>query len=413
MSVHFDLLIVGAQVVTLGIDEDYGLLSDAVVGIESGRIAYLGPASDQLEATRTIDAAGRLLTPALVDCHTHIVFAGDRIADFERRLRGDTYAEIAADGGGIKRTVAATRAASFDELYELAEQRARWLLSSGVATLEIKSGYGLDLESELTMLRVARALDEALPLTVTTSLLAAHTVPAEYLGDPDAYVDRICSEIIPAAAAEGLADSVDAFCEGIAFSPDQVRRVFAAADAAALPVRLHADQLSDLGGATLAAEHGALSADHLEHADPAGLDAMAAAGTVAVLIPGASAFLDESIRPPIAAMRRAGVRMAVASDLNPGTAPLGSMQLAMALAATRFGLTPAEALHGATRHAAAALGLADRGEIAVGMRADLALWDVESAPALAYWLGVPLLHRLLIAGELVDGSHNEGVENGG
>ena len=413
MSVRFDLLIVGAQVVTLGIDDDYGLLSDAVVGVESGRIAYLGPPSDQLEATRTIDAAGKVLTPALVDCHTHLVFAGDRIADFERRLRGDTYAEIAADGGGIKRTVAATRAASFDELFELAEQRARWLLNSGVATLEIKSGYGLDLESELTMLRVARALDEALPLTVTTSLLAAHTVPAEFLADPDAYVDRICSEIIPAAAAEGLADSVDAFCEGIAFTPDQVRRVFAAADAAALPVRLHADQLSDLGGAALAAEHGALSADHLEHADPAGLDAMAAAGTVAVLIPGASAFLDESVRPPIAAMRRAGVRMAVASDLNPGTAPLGSMQLAMALAATRFGLTPAEALHGATRHAAAALGLADRGEIAVGMRADLALWDVESAPALAYWLGVPLLHRLLIAGELVDGSHNEGVENGG
>ena len=413
MSVRFDLLIVGAQVVTLGIDEDYGLLSDAVVGVESGRIAYLGPPSDQLEATRTIDAAGRVLTPALVDCHTHLVFAGDRIADFERRLRGDTYAEIAADGGGIKRTVAATRAASFDDLYELAEPRVRWLMNSGVATLEIKSGYGLDLDSELTMLRVARALDEALPLTVTTSLLAAHTVPAEYLGDPDAYVDRICSEIIPAAAAEGLADSVDAFCEGIAFSPDQVRRVFAAADAAALPVRLHADQLSDLGGAALAAEHEALSADHLEHADPAGLEAMAAAGTVAVLIPGASAFLDESVRPPVAAMRRAGVRMAVASDLNPGTAPLGSVQLAMALAATRFGLTPAEALHGATRHAAAALGFADRGEIAVGMRADLALWDVESPPALAYWLGVPLLHTLLIAGESVDGNRNEGVENGG
>lgn len=402
MTVRVDKLIVGAQVVTLGVAGDYGLLNEGVVGIADGRIAYVGPPSDQIDAGEIVDGAGKLLTPALVDCHTHLVFGGQRIVDFEKRLQGSTYAEIAQSGGGIKSTVAATRQTSEDELYELAIPRVRWLMASGVATVEIKSGYGLDLDTELRMLRVARRLAADLPVTVVTSLLAAHAVPEEYTSDPDAYVDLICDEVIPAVAAEDLADSVDAFCETIAFSPVQVRRVFDAAAAAGLPVRLHADQLSDLGGAALAAEYGSLSADHLEHASTEGLARLAEAGTVAVLIPGASTFLDEARRPPIAAMRETGVRMAVATDLNPGSAPLGSMQLAMALACTRFGLTPAEALHGASRHAATALGLADRGQIARGMRADLALWDVADAAALAYWFGAPLLAQLWIAGELVD-----------
>ncbi len=401
MSLTLDKLIVGAEVATLGVAGDYGLLNNGVVGIADGQIAYVGPPSGQLAAAETIDAAGRLLTPALVDCHTHLVFAGHRIADFERRLQGAGYGEIAKSGGGIKSTVAATRAAAEEDLFALAASRVRWLMASGVATVEIKSGYGLDVETELRMLRVARRLGAELPVTVRTSLLAAHTIPTEYRDDPDGYVDVICNEVIPAAAATGLADAVDAFAENIAFSPQQVRRVFDAAGAVDLPVRLHADQLSDLGGAALAAEYGALSADHLEHAAADGLRRMAAAGTVAVLIPGAATFLDEEHRPPVAAMRDAGLRVAVASDLNPGSAPLGSMQLAMALACTRFGLTPAEALHGATRNAAAALGLADRGEIAIGMRADLALWDVDRAPALAYWFGAPLLSALWIAGSPV------------
>ncbi|MCP3976339.1 MAG: imidazolonepropionase [bacterium] len=402
MTAKVDTLIVGAQVATVGVADDYGLLNEGVVGITDGNIAYVGPSSDQLEAEVTIDAAGKLLTPALVDCHTHLVFGGRRIVDFEKRLQGSTYAEIAQSGGGIRSTVAATRQTSEDELYELAVPRVQWLMASGVATVEIKSGYGLDLDTELRMLRVARRLGADLPVTVVTSLLAAHAVPDEYSTDVDAYVDLICSELIPAAVAENLADSVDAFCETIAFSPAQVRRVFDAAAAAGLPVRLHADQLSDLGGAALAAEYGSLSADHLEHASTQGLAHLAAAGTVAVLIPGASTFLDETKRPPIAAMREVAVPMAVATDLNPGSAPLGSMQLAMALACTRFGLTPAEALHGASRHAATALGMSDRGEIARGMRADLALWDVADPAALAYWFGASLLSQLWIGGEIID-----------
>ena len=403
MSVHFDILITGARIATLGVSDDYGLIENAVLGVADGRIAYLGPRSTQFTTSNLVDVEGRLLTPALVDCHTHLVFAGERLADFEQRLRGATYAEIAAAGGGIRRTMVATRNATEDELYELALARVRWLMRSGVATVEIKSGYGLSVESELRMLRVARRLGETLPVTVSTSLLGAHAVPPEFVDDVDGYVDLVCDEMIPIATAEGLADAVDAFCESIAFSPQQVARIFEAAAKADLPVRLHADQLSDLGGAQLAATHGALSADHLEHATASGLDAMAAAGTVAVLIPGASTFLDEQARPPVAAMRDAGVRMAVASDLNPGSAPVGSMQLAMALAATRFGLTPAEALHGATRNAAAALGLDDRGEIRLGQRADLAVWDVEEPAGLTYWFGVPLLAQLWIGGDLIEG----------
>ena len=403
MSLTVDTLIVGARIATMGVAADFGLVDDALIGLQGDEIVYVGRATPDIQAKQVVEAAGRLVTPALVDCHTHLVFAGERIGDFERRLGGSTYAEIAASGGGIRSTVTATRAATESDLFDLARARVDWLLSSGVGTIEIKSGYGLDAATELRMLRVARRLDSETPATVRTSLLGAHAVPAEFADDPDAYVDLICEEMIPVIAAEGLADAVDAFCESIAFTPQQVRKVFAAAHDAGLPVRLHADQLSDLGGAGLAAEYGALSADHLEHASSHGLAAMAEAGVIGVLIPGAATFLDEAQRPPVAAMRAVGLRIAVATDLNPGSAPLGSMQLAMALAATRFGLTPAESLHAATRNAAAALGLDDRGEITTGKRADLAMWNLDDPAALSYWFGAPLLAQLWLGGSVVDG----------
>ena len=327
------------------------------------------------------------------------MFGGDRISDFRRRLEGATYEEIARADGGIVSTVRATRAANDDELFETANQRVRWLMRSGVATIEIKSGYGLDLETELRMLRVARQIGKEMSVRVTTSLLAAHAIPREHADSPDLYIDQVCHEIIPAAAEEGVADVVDAFCEGIAFTPEQVARVFAAAADVGLPVRLHADQLSDLSGAALAADHNALSADHLEHASSSGIRRLAETGTVAVLIPGAATFLDEDHKPPVVAMREAGVRMAVASDLNPGTAPLASMQLAMALACSRFKLTPIEALRGATTNAAAALGADDTGRIGVGLPADLALWNVSTPAELCYWFGAELLDELWIGGQ--------------
>ena len=393
-----DTLIVDGVVASLqSRSEPYGHLNDAVIGISGGRISYLGPEKG-VEASERRSVSGRLITPALIDCHTHLVFGGERITEFERRLGGATYEEIAKAGGGILSTVAATRAASDDELFDAGARHIRWLLQSGVATVEIKSGYGLDSHHELRMLRVARRLDEALPVRIVTSLLAAHAIPPAHRGDPDRYISEICEEMIPAAAEEGLADSVDAYGERIAFTPKQVRRVFDAAREANLPVRLHADQLSDSGGAALAAEYGALSADHLEHTSDAGVEALATAGTVAVLIPGASSFLNEEARPPIAKMRGAGVRMAVSTDLNPGTAPVASLQETMALASARFRLTPEEALAGTTRHAAAALGLEDTGVIEPGMRADLSVWDVKSPAALSYWTGAPLCAEVWIEG---------------
>ncbi len=400
MSLTVDTVIVDGIVATLKPgSEPYGQLSDAVIGITDGRISYVGPEVG-VEARKRWSVGGRLVTPALIDCHTHLVFGGERITEFERRLGGATYEEIASAGGGILSTVAATRAASDDELFDSGARHIRWLLQSGVATVEIKSGYGLDAHHELRMLRVARRLGEALPVRVVTSLLAAHAIPPEHRADPNRYISVICEDMIPAAAEERLADAVDAFSERIAFTPAQVRRVFDAARDAHLAVRLHADQLSDLGGAALAAEYDALSADHLEHASDAGLKALATAGTVAVLIPGASAFLNEEARPPIARMREAGVRIAVSTDLNPGTAPFGSLQETMALASARFRLTPEETLAGTTRHAAAALGLGDTGVIEPDMRADLAVWDVKSPAALSYWTGAPLCTEVWTDGVL-------------
>lgn len=378
------------------------LVADGAVAVAAGRIAYAGPRADlppEMAAWPAQTFGGRLATPALVDCHTHLVHAGSRAREFALRLDGASYAEIAAAGGGIRSTVAATRAASATELLAHALPRLDRVIAEGVGTVEVKSGYGLDLETELRMLRVARALGAVRRVRVVTTCLAAHALPAEFEGRRDAYLDLVCTEVLPRAAAEGLVDQVDAFCEGIAFTPEEVARVFAAARALGLPVKLHAEQLSHLGGARLAAEHGALSADHLEYLDADGVAAMARAGTVAVLLPGAYYTLRETQAPPIAELRAAGVPMAVATDCNPGSSPLTSLLLALNMACTVFRLTPDEALAGATREAARALGLADTiGTLAAGKAADLAIWDLEDPVELVYGLGATPLHARLVGG---------------
>jgi len=389
-----DLLIRGGHLATMVANGDpYGVVRDGAIVIDSGRISWVGPEAELPPAVARTPAAswnarGRWVTPGLVDCHTHLVFGGNRASEFEARLGGLTYEEIARAGGGILSTVSATRAASDDDLLETGRARLSAMCSHGVTTAEIKSGYGLELSTELRMLRVARELEAALPVTVQTSLLGAHTLPPEFKKDRDGYVDLVCTEMIPMAASEGLADAVDAFCERIAFTPEEVGRVFEAAEAHGLPVRLHADQLSDLGGAALAARHGARSADHLEHASEDGVRAMADAGTVAVLLPGAFHFLGGGRRPPVASMRASGVDVAVASDLNPGTSPVVAPLVVLNLACTLFGLTPEQALAGMTRVAARALGLEDEiGTLEVGKKADLAVWDVREPAELSYWLG--------------------------
>jgi imidazolonepropionase len=371
-------------------ETDHGLVAQS-----QGRIVYAGAAdlAPALEAERDIDCAGRWITPGLIDCHTHLVFAGDRSAEFERRLAGASYEEIAREGGGILSTVRATRAASVAALVEGALPRLDALISEGVTTVEIKSGYGLSLEAEGRQLQAARALGDRRDVAIRTTLLAAHALPPEYAGDPDGYIDTVSGEMIPAIAAAGLADAVDAFCEGIGFSPAQVRQVFEAARAHGLPVKLHAEQLSNLHGAALAAEFGALSADHLEHLDAAGVAAMARAGTVATLLPGAYYFVRETQVPPIDALRAHGVPMALATDCNPGTAPLTSLLLVMNMAATLFRMTVEECLVGVTRNGARALGLhGETGALEAGKWCDLAIWDVERPAELVYWIGRNPLH---------------------
>jgi imidazolonepropionase len=369
----------------------YGLVGRGAVALAGERIAWVGPVAEMPapgRAAEVVDAAGALLTPGLIDCHTHLVFAGDRAKEFELRQQGASYEQIARAGGGILATVGATRRASEDELLALALQRARVLMAEGVTCLEIKSGYGLDLETELKLLRVARRVGRELPLSVHATLLAAHSCPPEFAGRPDDYVAFVADRILPAAAQSGLVDSVDAFCERIAFWPGQVRRLFDAARQLGIPVRLHAEQLSNLHGAALAAEMGALSADHLEHLDEAGAAAMAQGGTVAVLLPGAFYHLGETRRPPVELLRRKGVPIAVASDFNPGSSPLLSLRLAMNMACTLFGLTPEEALVGVTRNAAGALGAQqERGTIEVGKLADLVLWNASHPAELAAQFG--------------------------
>ncbi|HKO09911.1 MAG TPA: imidazolonepropionase [Alphaproteobacteria bacterium] len=373
--------------------EPYGAIRDGAIAAAQGRIAYVGsraqlPDRPEALAREVIDAGGRWMTPGLIDCHTHIVFAGNRAEEFELRLEGATYEEIARRGGGIRSTVAKTRAASEEALFESARDRLNYLMAEGVTTVEIKSGYGLATESELKMLRVARRLGRELALDVVTTLLGAHALPPEYEGRQKEYVELVCREMIPAAAEAKLADAVDAFCERIAFTPEETAAVFEAARERGLPVKLHADQLSDLGGGALAARFAALSADHLEHSSETSVAAMAQAGTVAVLLPGAFYFLGERRLPPIEALRRHRVPIALASDCNPGSSPALSLLLMLNLAATLFRLTPEEALFGITRHAATALGLGrDRGRLASGMKADFALWDIDHPAELAYWIG--------------------------
>ena len=377
-----------------------GVIEDGAVAAIGGRIAYVGPRADLPAggAAEVVDCGGRWITPGLIDCHTHLVFAGNRADEFERRLAGATYQEIAAAGGGIAATVAATRAADEDGLVAASLPRLDRLLADGVTTVEIKSGYGLDLESERATLRAARRLGELRDVAVSTTFLGAHALPPEAHGDKDAHVDAVVA-MLPTLAAEGLVDSVDAFCEGIAFSPAQVGRVFEAARTLGLPVKLHADQLSNLEGAALAARFDALSADHLEWTDAAGVAAMAEAGTVATLLPGAFYFLRETKLPPVELFRAHGVAMAVSTDCNPGTSPMTSLLLAMNMAATCFRLTVEECLLGVTRHAATALGLgAEVGTLEPGKRCDLAIWSIATPAELVWALGALPLHARIRGG---------------
>ncbi|GAA5178623.1 imidazolonepropionase [Niveibacterium umoris] len=385
------------------VGEGYGTVRNAALAWRDGTIAWLGPESDlprEFNALPTHDGTGGWLTPGLIDCHTHLVYAGNRANEFEVRLNGASYEDIARAGGGILSTVRATRAADEDALLAASLPRVDALLAEGVTTLEIKSGYGLDLPSERKMLRVARRIGELRGITVRTTFLGAHALPPEFTGEADAYVDHLCTGMLPALASEGLVDAVDAFCERIAFTPDQTARVFNAAAKLGLPVKLHAEQLSDQGGATLVARYRGLSADHLEWLSDDGIAAMKRAGTIAVLLPGAFYCLRETRLPPIAALRDAGVPMAVATDANPGTSPLTSLLLAANMACTLFRLTPQEALAGITREAARAMGLADRSTLAIGQRADFALWRIGEPAELAYALGAQPLAASWVAGRL-------------
>ncbi|MEP3633935.1 MAG: imidazolonepropionase [Shimia thalassica] len=379
----------------------YGLIEDAAIVVNGGMIDWVGPKADLparfADASRT-SLGGRLVTPGLIDCHTHIVHGGDRAVEFEMRLNGASYEEVARAGGGIVSTVKATRGATKTELLEDALRRVDVLIAEGVTSIEVKSGYGLDEETELRMLRVARSIMANRRIRVKTTFLGAHATPAEYNGRDDAYIDNVCIPALRAAHAEGLVDAVDGFCEGIAFQPDQIARVFDVAQELGLPVKLHAEQLSNLGGAKLAAAYGALSADHIEYLDEEGVKAMAKAGTVAVILPGAFYTLRETQSPPIDLLRKHGVPMALATDINPGSSPLNSLLLTLNMGCTLFRMTPEEALRGATCNAARALGLTDTGTLAAGLRAEMAVWDVKHPAELAYRIGFNPLHSRIFGG---------------
>jgi imidazolonepropionase len=395
------MLLVNATLTITEAARPYGLIQRGAVALGGDRIVWAGPEAElpaRFAGGERLDLEGRLVTPGLIDCHTHIVHGGNRAREFEMRLEGASYAEIAQAGGGIVSTVAATRAAGEERLLTEALPRVDALIAEGVTTIEVKSGYGLDVETELAMLRAARRIAEVRPVRVRTSFLGAHAVPPEYRGRADAYIDEVCLRALEAAHGEGLADAVDGFCEGIAFDTAQMARVFGRARELGLPVKLHAEQLSNSGGARLAARFGALSADHLEYADAGDVAAMAAAGTVAVILPGAFYTLRETQAPPIAAFRAQGVPMAVATDCNPGSSPMTSLLLAMNMAATLFRLTPEECLAGVTRHAARALGMMDVGTISPGMLADLAIWDAESPAELTYRIGFNPLWKRIFGG---------------
>ncbi len=398
----WDLLLTNARIATMQeSDVAYGVIEHGALGIADGKIAWVGPESELPSGIncRTLSLQNRWLTPALIDCHTHVVFGGNRAEEFEQRLMGVSYEEIAKAGGGILSTVNETRSASSDELANSAVVRLNSLAREGVATVEIKSGYGLDVENELKMLRVARSLAGSSGISTSTSFLGAHTVPAEFTGKADQYIEMLCEEALPRAVDEGLVDAVDAYCEGIAFSTDQIARLFETAQSLNLPVKLHADQLSDSGGAELAASFHALSADHLEYTSKEGVTALAAAGSVAVLLPGAFLTLGQAQLPPVDRLREEQVPIAVATDCNPGTSPVCSLRTAMNLATSLFKLTPEECLAGTTREAARALGLLhDRGTLETGKRADVAVWNIGHPRELTYWLGLNELSDLFIGG---------------
>lgn len=397
------MILTNATIATLADNASFGLIEDGAVVLEGARIAWVGKASGiPPEHARQVetDLGGRLVTPGLIDCHTHVVFGGNRAAEFELRLNGASYEEVAKAGGGIVSTVKATRAASEEALLADALRRVETLIGEGVTLIEVKSGYGLDIETELKMLRVARAIGDARPVEVRTSFLGAHATPADYKGRDDAYIDEVAIPALRAAHGAGLVDAVDGFCEGIAFNKKQIERVFKVSHELGLPVKLHAEQLSNIGGTALAAKYGALSADHVEYATEEDAKALAASGTVATILPGAFYTIRETQAPPIQAFRDHGVPMALATDCNPGSSPLTSLLLTMNMGCTLFRMTPLEAMLGVTAHAARALGCADRGRIVPGHRADLAVWDVETPAELAYRIGFNPLHKRIFGGQL-------------
>jgi imidazolonepropionase len=404
----------GAHVATMQ-GGQYSMIENAAIGVVGGRVVWIGESRHlpRYQAQHEYDLDGGWITPGLIDCHTHLVFGGNRAGEFEQRLNGVSYQEIAQQGGGIASSVKATRDASEAELIASAARRLKSLMADGVTTVEIKSGYGLSLESELKMLRVAGQLGDSFPVTVKRTCLAAHAMPPEY-ADKDAYIDYLCETVLPKVATLGMADAVDAFCEGIAFSTEQVVRYFKVAASLGLPVKIHAEQLSSLGGTAMASSFKALSADHIEFIEEADVHAMAESGTVAVLLPGAFFTLKETQRPPIALLRQYGVPMAIATDANPGTSPALSLRLMMNMACTLFALTPEEALAGATIHAAKALGMADtHGSLEVGKVADFVCWDVESPGELSYWLGGDLVKTRVYEGKQSDGKNSQGKNSQG
>ena len=388
-----------------GYGKPYGIIPNGAIGVTEGKISWLGAMADLPGAPaglseNVIDCKGALITPGLIDCHTHLIFGGNRIEEFEKRLGGSSYEEIAREGGGIRSTVAATRSASEEDLFESATLRLQKLIDEGVTTIEIKSGYGLDVKTEMKMLRVARRLGKEHSIRVQTTFLGAHTLPAEYSGNSRGYIDLVCKEMLPEIAKNSLADAVDVFCEGIAFTVEETRRVFVAAAELGLPIKIHAEQLSNLGGTKLACEFGALSADHLEYLDEEGVKSMADSGTVAVLLPGAFYFLRETMLPPIASLRKQKVPIAIATDLNPGSSPASSLLMILNMATTLFQLTPEEALTGVTLNASRALGLQDRkGKLAIGFDADFVIWDIQEPAELSYWIGNTKPNSIVLAGE--------------
>jgi imidazolonepropionase len=398
-----DLLLINANVATMAEGgAPYGLIESGTVAVSGGNIKWVGETASlpaEFASFERVDLAGKIVTPGLIDCHTHIVFGGNRAREFELRLQGATYEEIARAGGGILSTVEATRAASEDALLEAALPRVDAMLAEGVTTIEVKSGYGLTIDDELKMLRAARRIADVRPVSVVTSFLGAHAIPPEYRGRADAYLEDVCFPALVNAHDNMLADAVDGFCENIAFSPAQIERLFLKARSLGLPIKLHAEQLSDLGGAALATRHNALSCDHLEYLGSDGIDAMARSGSIAVMLPGAFYTLREKQLPPVEALREAGVPMAVATDCNPGSSPMTSLLLAMNMACTLFRMTPEEALAGATRNAAKALGLTNCGTIVAGNRADLAVWNASNPAELAYRIGFNPIHKRIFKGE--------------